>query len=87
MTGLDPELMSLADRNRRVIAERCGWPDGVLEECERLDYEHPRIPTEVFAATVAELAELIATVDAEVEVATAYRNRLWGSMRSMRPAR
>ncbi|MEU4561103.1 hypothetical protein AB0F72_22200, partial [Actinoplanes sp. NPDC023936] len=51
------------------------------------DNEGRRIPTEVFAATVTELKELIATVDADVEVATAYRNRLWGSMRSLRPAR
>jgi hypothetical protein len=31
----------LAARNRRVIAERCGWPDLAVETCEALDAEHP----------------------------------------------
>lgn len=26
--------------NRRLLAERMGWPRGALEECERLDSEH-----------------------------------------------
>lgn len=34
-------MTDLAWRNRRVIARRTGWPEGVLEECERLDGEHP----------------------------------------------
>jgi hypothetical protein len=31
----------LAWHNRRVLAERLGWPAGALKECERLDDEHP----------------------------------------------
>lgn len=27
--------------NRRLMAERRGWPGGVLDTCERLDREHP----------------------------------------------
>lgn len=34
-------MSDLAWRNRRLLAERCAWPAGVLEECERLDGEHP----------------------------------------------
>jgi hypothetical protein len=33
---------SLASRNRRALAERLRWPDGALEECERLARDHPR---------------------------------------------
>ena len=35
-------MSELAWRNRRVLADRLGWPDGVLEDCERLDREWPR---------------------------------------------
>ncbi len=31
----------LAFRNRRIIAGRTSWPDGVLGECEALDERHP----------------------------------------------
>jgi hypothetical protein len=31
----------LAARNRRLLAERLHWPQGALEECERLDQAHP----------------------------------------------
>lgn len=31
----------LAGRNRRVIAERTGWPAGALEACEQLAAEFP----------------------------------------------
>lgn len=33
---------ALAWRNRRILADRCGWPAGALEECERLDPVYPR---------------------------------------------
>ncbi|WP_189337004.1 hypothetical protein [Actinoplanes ianthinogenes] len=39
MTG--PDENSLLWPNRRVIAERLGWPDERLADCERLDHEHP----------------------------------------------
>ncbi|GAA4609754.1 hypothetical protein BJY16_007491 [Actinoplanes octamycinicus] len=38
MTG--PDETGLSWRNRRVIAERLGWPDERLGDCERLDREH-----------------------------------------------
>jgi hypothetical protein len=41
MSDLHPIDEHLAARNRRSAAERCGWPDGVLDECERLDAAHP----------------------------------------------
>jgi hypothetical protein len=31
----------LAWHNRRVLAERLNWPEGMLETCEQLDREHP----------------------------------------------
>jgi len=31
----------LMQHNRRVLAERLGWPDGTLEACEELEAEHP----------------------------------------------
>ena len=34
-------MTEFGDRNRRVIAERTGWPEGAAEECERLEREHP----------------------------------------------
>lgn len=30
--------------NRRLIAERCGWPDGAADACGRLDAQWPREP-------------------------------------------
>lgn len=30
----------LAWRNRRVLAERQGWPDGAVEACEQLEVTH-----------------------------------------------
>lgn len=33
--------LALAARNRRILAERLGWPAGALQECERLEREHP----------------------------------------------
>lgn len=80
----------LARRNRRILADRQSWPAGHLEECERLEEEHPGWSTSwlpanrivgferparfvaypvgafasrrraQYAATAAELAELIA---------------------------
>ena len=41
MSALPPPGPELAARNRRIIAERTGWPEGALEECERLEAEHP----------------------------------------------
>ncbi|MEV6350904.1 hypothetical protein [Actinoplanes sp. NPDC051851] len=38
--GIVTDEMPLAWRNRRLIAERTGWPDGALETCERLDEDH-----------------------------------------------
>jgi hypothetical protein len=35
------ESRELAHRNRRIIAERMGWPDGAIEVCEKLDLEFP----------------------------------------------
>lgn len=34
-------VSSLAWRNRRIGARRTRWPAGALDECERLDGEHP----------------------------------------------
>ena len=41
MTTLPPSGPELAWRNRRVIAERLGWPAGALEACEAIEVEHP----------------------------------------------
>jgi hypothetical protein len=30
----------LRARNRRIVAERVGWPDGAVEACERLEREY-----------------------------------------------
>jgi hypothetical protein len=35
------ERRALARRNRRLLAERLGWPALALELCERLDDAHP----------------------------------------------
>jgi hypothetical protein len=32
---------SLRWRNRRVLAERLRWPAGILDDCERIEQEHP----------------------------------------------
>jgi hypothetical protein len=39
-TPLDPPGPELAAKNRRLLAERLGWPDGALEACEQLDQAH-----------------------------------------------
>lgn len=41
MTGLHPVGAELGRMNKRILAERTGWPDGALEECEKLDAEFP----------------------------------------------
>jgi hypothetical protein len=41
MTDLRPIGRELAWRNRRILAERLGWPAGALEECERIERERP----------------------------------------------
>ena len=39
-TPLDPPGPELAAKNRRLFAQRLGWPDGALEACEQLDQAH-----------------------------------------------
>ncbi|MFB4314362.1 hypothetical protein [Actinomadura sp. 21ATH] len=29
------------ERNREILAERLGWPDGALEACRELEQRHP----------------------------------------------
>lgn len=44
VTGPDSDLPpgeELAWRNRRIIAERTGWPAGALEACEQIQAAHP----------------------------------------------
>lgn len=41
MTDLDPVGAELGRMNKRILADRCGWPDGALEECEKLDADFP----------------------------------------------
>jgi hypothetical protein len=41
MTDLAPIGPYLATRNRRLFAQRGGWPDGALDACEILDAECP----------------------------------------------
>lgn len=41
MSGLAPPGPELAAANRRLTAERAGWPRGALEMCEHLDAVHP----------------------------------------------
>lgn len=36
----EEQRAALAWHNRRAAAKRAGWPDGALEECERLDKEY-----------------------------------------------
>lgn len=38
---LHPVGAELAAKNRRLIAERLGWPAGTVEVCERLEAESP----------------------------------------------
>lgn len=38
---LHPHGPELGQRNRRILAERLGWPDGAVEACESVDDEHP----------------------------------------------
>lgn len=38
---LRPPGPGLAAHNRRVLAERLGWPAGAVEVCERVDAAHP----------------------------------------------
>lgn len=35
------QRIALAAANRRVLAERLGWPAGYLEACEQVDADHP----------------------------------------------
>lgn len=36
-----PTPQTLARRNRPLLAERLGWPQGALADCERIDRERP----------------------------------------------
>lgn len=36
-----PAQRQLAIRNREIIAERCGWPAGILATCVELERRHP----------------------------------------------
>lgn len=45
---------SLADRNRRLIAERLDWEAGAVEECERMEREFPGFDVAWFAESVSE---------------------------------
>ncbi|MCW2768489.1 MAG: hypothetical protein JWO11_4448 [Nocardioides sp.] len=36
-----PPGNDLARRNRLLIADRTGWPPGVVSECERIEYVYP----------------------------------------------
>lgn len=38
---LDPPGPELAAKNRRILAERVGWPGGAVEACEAFDATHP----------------------------------------------
>lgn len=38
---LQPVGPKLLDNNRRLLAERQHWPDGVLDECQRIDHLNP----------------------------------------------
>lgn len=42
MTALHPIDDDLPRRNRRVLAERQGWPDGALDACLELEQAYPR---------------------------------------------
>ena len=36
-----PPGPELAGRNRQLIAERIGWPEGAVELCEEIEQAHP----------------------------------------------
>jgi len=36
-----PAEHELAWRNRRILADRLGWPVGAVQECEWVEREHP----------------------------------------------
>lgn len=36
-----PAERAMAIRNREIIAERCGWPAGILATCVELERRHP----------------------------------------------
>lgn len=38
---LDPPGPELADKNRRILAERLHWPDDALEACEQISKNSP----------------------------------------------
>lgn len=38
---LHPPGPELAAKNRRLLAERWGWPDGALQACEKIEKLHP----------------------------------------------
>jgi hypothetical protein len=40
-TDLHPPGPEPAVRNRRIIAERLGWPAGAVEVCEQMEQESP----------------------------------------------
>jgi hypothetical protein len=40
-TDLHPIGPDLLRHNRRVMAERIGWPDGALEACDKLEAAYP----------------------------------------------
>lgn len=41
VSALVPLVLTIASRNRRLIAERGGWPAGAAEACERFEADHP----------------------------------------------
>ncbi len=41
MSDLDAFSPELREHNRRIIAERLGWPDGAREACETLEADNP----------------------------------------------
>lgn len=43
MTDLHPTGPELAQRNRRIIAARVGWPPGAVDECERIERLFPLV--------------------------------------------
>ncbi|BBH64848.1 hypothetical protein ACTI_15330 [Actinoplanes sp. OR16] len=40
-TDTEEQRRALSHSNRRVLAERQSWPDGVLEACERIEDAYP----------------------------------------------
>lgn len=41
MSDLDPPGPELRRKNRRLIAERTGWPEGAVEACEQIEEAAP----------------------------------------------